>query len=310
MTGPESTRYDPAEPQDLPAAWQIYLAASDPAGRDGARRPDPDQPGLPPRLYPHLLATSEGAFWIARSGGRPVGFAAAITRGSTWLLSELWVIPEYRGRGIGSRLFQLARKSTRGPRGMVRAGMAGDDGGGLVIGLRNGLLTRYPVFRDEGDADAAARAWGAKRSGSARQVRYDTHAAIGPRSPLLRLDREARGAERPEDHSFWLSDPGRAGYLLWMGKRPVAYFYVKETGEIGPLAAASQTGLTFALRHAVREAARVAGHIRLRVPAVNREALEPLLRAGFRLVGGGLLLGSGALGRADDLYLPGDESLY
>jgi len=188
--------------------------------------------------------------------------------------------------------------------------MAGDDGGGLVIGLRDGMLARHPIFRLEGDREAAGRTWKTVPGGAgARMVRYDPAAALGQRSPLLQLDRDARGGARPQDHSFWLAEPGRTGFLLWVGKRPVAYFYVTDAGEIGPLAANGPMGLQLAIRFAVKEAARRAERILLRVPAVNRAALEPLVGAGFRMVGGGVLLSSGAVGRPED-YLPADDSLF
>ena len=118
-----------------------------------------------------------------------------------------------------------------------------------------------------------------------------------------------RGAARPQDHAFWLAEPGRTGFLLWTGSRPVAYFYVNRAGEVGPLAAAGPAALQQAVRHAVKEAIRGAERVTLRVPAPNRGALEALLAAGFRLVGGGLLVSTGDLGRPDG-YLPVDDSLF
>ena len=310
MPASDSPRYDPAEPEDLPGAWQVYLAASAPASRDSTRSPDPTRPDLPPRLYPHLLATSEGAFWVARIREQVVGFGAATVRGNCFFVSELWVAPGYAGRGIGSRLYSFLKRSTRGLRGRVRAALAGDDAASLALGLRDGLQARFPVFRLEGDADAADRLWSAPgRTSRERLVPYAPKAGAGPRSPITRLDQATRGGARPMDHVFWLGDPERKGFVVWLARRPVAYLYVTERGEVGPVAASGTTGMDLALRHATRQAARRAGKVVLRVPAINHQALGMLLKAGFRLTGGSLLLSSGEFGRLDR-YLPGDESLF
>ena len=304
-------RYEPVEPEDLPGAWRVYLAGSDPTTRDASRRPDPDAPDLPPRLYPHLLATSEGAFWVARRGAEVVGFAAAVPRGTTWFLSELWVHPFHRGQGIGTRLYRMVRRSTRGLRGRVRAALAGDDGGGLAIGLRDGLLARFPIFRVSGDAEAAKRLWAAarKQAGSLRVVRFHKGAGVGNDSPLIKADLGPRGASRPQDHAFWLAEPTRTAYLVWSGKRPTGYFYANSLGEVGPVAAGGAAALAAIVPHAVREAAKSGERVVLRVPAIARSVLEPLLDAGFRMTGGNVLLSTGDFCRLDS-YLPGDDSLF
>jgi GNAT superfamily N-acetyltransferase len=58
-------------------------------------------------------------FYIAAVGARLVGWAAAIDQGEVWWLDDLWIDPEWMGRGIGSRLFRHA--ADRGRRaGAVR----------------------------------------------------------------------------------------------------------------------------------------------------------------------------------------------
>jgi hypothetical protein len=312
MVVAEAVHFDPAEPQDLPGAWAVYLAASDPASRDATRRPDPSRPEIPPRLYAHLLATCEGAFWVARAGEQIVGFAAATSRGTRWFVSELWVAPGFAGRGIGGELYRLVKRSTRGLRGRVRAALAGDDAASLALGLRDGMQARFPVFRVHGDAAAVERLWTAAAGGGAKRSRlvaYEPRAGAPPNSPLNRIDQQVRGEARPSDHLFWLSDRSRRGFVVWLGKRAVAYFYVSELGEIGPLAAQGTTGLALGLRHAVHQAGRRPGPVTLRVPGACREALEMLLAAGFRLTGGNLLLSTRELVGLDR-YLPGDDSLF
>jgi GNAT superfamily N-acetyltransferase len=44
-------------------------------------------------------------FVVAEAGGRAIGFASLLEHGETWILDDLWIEPEWIGRGIGSRLF-------------------------------------------------------------------------------------------------------------------------------------------------------------------------------------------------------------
>ena len=112
-----SALLEPAEPEDLPGAWAVYQACTGPEEQAGCGLPAPSQPDLPPPLFAHLLLTSEGAFWVARYENQVVGFAVAVTRGRLWWLSELWVAPGFRGRGIGSALLRKVRRASRGVKG-------------------------------------------------------------------------------------------------------------------------------------------------------------------------------------------------
>jgi GNAT superfamily N-acetyltransferase len=52
-------------------------------------------------------------FYIAEVEGRAVGWAAAIGQGDVWWLDDLWIEPEWMGKGIGSRLFRHAAERAR-----------------------------------------------------------------------------------------------------------------------------------------------------------------------------------------------------
>lgn len=305
-----SALLEPAEPEDLPGAWAVYLACTSPEEQTGCHQPAPAQPDLPPPLYAHLLLTSEGAFWVARYEDQIVGFAAAVTRGRLWWLSELWVAPGCRGRGIGSALLRKVRRSSRGVRGRVLAGLTGPDGAGVVLGMRAGMWARYPVFTLEGDKQAAERLHRAcPMPPGARMARYDASAKLGARSPLLRLDREILGGNRPDDHVFWMTHGQRTCLLLWKANRALAYAYVSAEGEVGPLAATGPLGLRSALALAVSKGVRRSETVRLRVPGINQEALKTLLDAGFQVVADSHLMASEEFGHLER-YLPGDSALF
>jgi GNAT superfamily N-acetyltransferase len=50
---------------------------------------------------------------VAETEGRPVAFAIVIPKGAVAWLDDLWVEPDWIGRGVGTKLFQAAAHSAR-----------------------------------------------------------------------------------------------------------------------------------------------------------------------------------------------------
>ena len=53
------------------------------------------------------------ALYVAEAGGRVIAWASVEERGETAWLADLWVEPEWIGKGIGSRLFRRAAAHAR-----------------------------------------------------------------------------------------------------------------------------------------------------------------------------------------------------
>ena len=53
------------------------------------------------------------ALFVAESGGEAIGWASVEPRGETAWLADLWVDPEWIGKGVGSRLFRHAAEHAR-----------------------------------------------------------------------------------------------------------------------------------------------------------------------------------------------------
>jgi GNAT superfamily N-acetyltransferase len=51
--------------------------------------------------------------YVAEVAGLVVGWAALIAKGEVCLLDDLWIEPEWIGKGIGTRLFEHAAKRGR-----------------------------------------------------------------------------------------------------------------------------------------------------------------------------------------------------
>jgi GNAT superfamily N-acetyltransferase len=98
----------PATAGDFEAMHAALVAA------EGALRERHAFPWTPPpldtfaRVHAHLLRWDPDRQHVAEADGRVAGFAAAFVRDDTWFLSDLFVEPELQGRGIGSRLLDLA----------------------------------------------------------------------------------------------------------------------------------------------------------------------------------------------------------
>jgi GNAT superfamily N-acetyltransferase len=50
---------------------------------------------------------------VAEAGGEAVGWMSVIPTGDVLWLEDMWVVPEWMGRGVGSQLFAHARRRAR-----------------------------------------------------------------------------------------------------------------------------------------------------------------------------------------------------
>ena len=50
---------------------------------------------------------------VADLGGRAIGFATLIAQGDVCVLDDLWIDPDWIGRGIGTRLFEACAERAR-----------------------------------------------------------------------------------------------------------------------------------------------------------------------------------------------------
>lgn len=78
-----------------------------------------ERQGLPLRGIDEYRGDVEGylkrdAIFVALIGGEPVGFTRVSERDGSHWVEELYVIPKYRGRGIGRRLVRAAEDYVRG----------------------------------------------------------------------------------------------------------------------------------------------------------------------------------------------------
>lgn len=263
-----------ADEDDLPAMARVF----GPAGRSMAQRYQPESAGTfgaaPERLFPmwrHLLAT--GACFVAEDPG-VIGFSTAAVRDGVWFLSQLWVLPEHQGRGVGAVLLDEALAWGRGASAFTVVASA--DRAAQALSLRRSM---YPVWVQH---ELSGPGGGATPLGVEPLVEEDL--------PWVdRLDREVRGIARPEDHRFFLG--AARGVALRRGGEAVGYVYVWPGGRIGPGAAFAARDVPGLVRAGLA-AAGDAGVASLMVPSANWGALAEVVRRGFRLQGSSTFMAS------------------
>ena len=71
---------------------------------DASAVPITDEPSSEMRL---VLRTDPKLAWIAIEDGRPIGFSVGFVRGELWFLSDLFVLPEAQGKGVGAEITEM-----------------------------------------------------------------------------------------------------------------------------------------------------------------------------------------------------------
>jgi GNAT superfamily N-acetyltransferase len=231
------------------------------------------------RLYVQFAQSSPRGAWAARDADAAIGIGFAHALGDEWFLSELYVEPSFRAHGIGRALLQEVARDA----GDVWRSCLLDAGGtqSLTFFLRRGLALRVPVLSISGamprEEDVARMAAGEYRF-TAVPVDLRVHAPW-----MDALDREVRGASRPEDHVGFAELA--TGTSFFLNDELVGYVYVWPDGRIGPLAAASAAYLVQLLAFAFMSLRRSyrASWCRSLVPGNNVRALRAATRVGLAI---------------------------
>ena len=250
-----------AAEDDLDAQHAVFTTAMG----DLYRRHSFVPPNPPPEAFAanqgHLIRHDRELSLVAEDGGHVVAFVAALTRGDTWFLASLFVLPEYQAAGLGRRLLDRVWGD-----GYARRLTLTDAIQPVSNGLyaRRGLIPAAPILHLGGVAGDPG----------------DVH--VEPATPepaaLAALDRAAYGFERAVDHAHWARF---ARATVWSaGGEPVAYSYAWPHGRIGPLAGRDGPAAAAALR---AELARLRGSdAEVVAPGSSRELVVAAVAAGLR----------------------------
>jgi GNAT superfamily N-acetyltransferase len=296
-----SATFRPGTRADLRRAQETLVRTIDHfVERMGQGAPEPSttvqQDALWERHRPtweHLHDTAD-AFWVAETEGRVTGYARSIVRGSVRELTELFVLPEAQGAGIGRELLGRVFPAERGRNRII---VATTDPPALASYLRAGVTARFAIGSFGGAADA-----GAPVPDDVDFVRADTdQAGDAVIDALGFIDQTVIGHRRDEDHRWLLTQ--RVCHLLRRQERVIGYAYHGRWQ--GPIASLDPDATPALLSIVERETARE-GHstVSLDVPLVNSRAVTYLLARGYRLDPlGSLFLSDEPLGTFDRYVL-------
>jgi GNAT superfamily N-acetyltransferase len=311
--------YRQAEEADLTRAYDVFRAALNaylvPAGQPEIPDDDRQSP-----VYVHLLERDAERFWVAEAvveeltgggtgtlgvGGRQVvGWGCGLVRGDWWFLSNLFVLPEAQGIGVGAMLFDLA--GTGASAVAVRATVT-DSLQPVSNNLyaHRGLLPRELLIGFEGPSQGTA----ASVSLGTLEPEPLTPASV---PALGEIDAAVSGVDRSVDHRFYLTEAGRYGFLFRRHGRPAGYVLVRPDGWIGPVAAVREQDMETITAAGIADLSLrgAAGRLRAGVPACSEGAQRAFWAAGLRFSGTpGLLLASRPWGRLDR-YIPASYGLF
>ena len=261
-------------------------AGQDGVGQDGGW--DGPRGVLLQRTTRHLAATDPGGCWLAEdAAGHPVGVALAARREGLWELALLAVVPQARGKGVGTTLLRRAMAYARGTlRGMVC--IPPDPMAARV--LRTAGFTLHPVMRMHGTVDAS------------RLDPPDGPAIEGNlahRSLMDSVDRRLRGGAHGRDHEELLR---HCRVVVADDLAGSGYCYLDASGRIELLAATSRRIAARLLSSALLSLPPGAAALVPRLTAEQEWAVDVGLAAGLRLEPGGYLCLRGM--RPPAPYLP------
>ena len=253
-------------------------------------------------LLQHLLATDPERFLVAvrspssrRGRDEVIGFGIAVQREHLWFLSQLYVLPQEQGRGIGRALLTQIMPSLPaaspavpgqgpGPAAADRVhgvlAMCTDSAQPVSNGLyaRYGIVPRMPVFNLVGTPKPSML------SRLPAAVEAVPFGQSDPKAAIATVDRAVLGYAHETDHAY-LRATGRTGFVYRSDDgEPIGYGYSSEVGRFGPVALLDETLTAPVLGH-LMNAIRPRGATTVWVPGANDRAMVALLRAGLRIEG-------------------------
>ncbi len=235
-------------------------------------------------ILEHLISHDPDGLLTVVDKQETLGFAAAHIRSRQCVVSELWVLPQHRGRGAGEAL--LTTCLSYGERSGAREylALASTDCGAQSLLLRHGFEPLTPVFRFTlGAAEATRIGSGLGRLLEGHEVTEDLLALRG-QADIERIDRFTRGAVSAVDQTFWLKKRECKVAFVRQGGRITGYGFAS-ADSVGPVAGSTQEAALAALGWALSLTARQASGnaIAVWVPAPFVPAVEALLEGGGRL---------------------------
>jgi GNAT superfamily N-acetyltransferase len=187
-----------------------------------------------------IAAQPDGRYVIAEDDSGPIGYARVVRFPAMEELTELMVLPEHQGRGIGRRLLEV-----------VWPGDPSADLGRVVVAA--GAQSDLSLYLEFGVMPVAGHWHMRQRTEVYLERRAQEIETTDPGVHLLKPDRavaewmrlepQAIGHERPALHEFFARDRNCLAALDPATGEPTALCWVSGEGAIGPAVALAPGGL-------------------------------------------------------------------
>jgi ribosomal protein S18 acetylase RimI-like enzyme len=300
----QRTLVRPMTPDDVGAAAYVRKYALDGLMRSEGRDPWPWIPGND-FAQRHILRTDPGGCWVAEVSGLVVGVAQSFVRGDIWFLAQLFVHPEVHGRGIGHQL--LLRSHDYGvERGAtVFSVVSSTSPAAQAMYMRAGMFAFAIGYRLAGSIEPLLDL---REPGTNRKTIVD---CSGWQDRIAELDRATFGAERREDHAYYL-DPASwpfeesASFGLTRDGQFLGYGYALTSGFVAPLAAydpADQLPLLRLCAGWLHDRGVVEGNMWVLSP--NQTLMTALIERGWKVRGWSFLKANRPFGKFDRYHPAG-----
>jgi hypothetical protein len=310
VSAPELT-FREGGPSDLRVAFEVYerglVATAErmgtpPAGA-GLHQGDADGDWRVERPLIEFLAAQEGArFWVCEAEDRLVGYARVVPFGRIEHLTELSVLPEFHGMGVGRALLE---RIWPGPPTKDVGRLVLAPGSAPDLSLYMSTTGTMPVT-GQWNLEQPTERYLERRSREVDRAEPAVHQLAPARAvdEWKRLEPGALGHERPRLHEFF----GRERTCLAvMGEdaSATALCWISGTGEIGPGVAARAQDLVPVVLAALDRVAKIQEPERLGLFATSDSwwLLRRLAALGFRITWPGWVMCSEPLPSLDR-YVP------
>lgn len=284
---------------DLSATLVVRKIALEWLDRTQGREPQPWRPTFPAAMA-HILRTDPDGCWVAEMDGILVGYAQALQRGDIWFLSQLFVLPDVHSLGVGEQLLARSQEYGRARKARVFSVVASASLVAQSLYMRHGMFARGVAYRMSGPIAPLLEL--PEPSGNRKKI-VD---CSGWQDRMAELDRLVFGAERRQDHAFYLSGELSSGEERSFGLNRdgnlAGYAYASEQngGMIAPIAAYEAEDQLPLLRMAAEWLhGRGAETGSMWVISLNETIMSALLAAKWRVQWSSFFLTSAPFGQFD-----------
>ncbi|MEO8330484.1 MAG: GNAT family N-acetyltransferase [Candidatus Nanopelagicales bacterium] len=165
--------------------------------------------GDDPRYSGHLLTA--GRLFVAESAEEIVGYAATVVVNDADMLTDLFVLSDRHGVGIGKALLDEVWSGATD-----RMTLSSAHPSALPLYIRHGMTPRWPVLYLRGDPPRCPRGYA---------VEEVSHA------DAARCEREISGVDRSRDYEYWAARPQARVFLVRRDRESVAVGAVGGVGK-------------------------------------------------------------------------------